>query len=263
MADLIESFNERYQAVFFKASERAYLQPELFASEQHRETMAIFYDKTRFKLLDHGRFWLAPDENHEPTIPAWDGSIFSRVAVYAKFYDNRTGHSFLVLTAHFDHVGKEARKNSAHLIMNKAQELGGSIPLFVMGDFNTFQNDGGPEVYEAFASHFDLFSDVRDAAEHHYGIVSTWVGWEYNAFREEIMETLCPGKPSRWDHLFVTRSNVRVLRTAVPDDRYKISWKDKEKIVYPSDHRPILADCILQSSCRGNSPNTALQMIVR
>lgn len=242
--DIKAAFGPNYVWIYGKASDRAYEDYALFKSEQHRETQAIGFDHTRFNLLDSGRFWLAEDPCVEPTIPAWDGSIFSRVAVYAILEERNTGKKIGVFTCHFDHVGLEARINSAKLLVQKAVELSNGIPFIISGDLNTFQNDGGPLVYEAFKHQFNIITDVRDATQNQFGPVSTWVGWDYNPFNERVKELMFLG-PSRWDHIFVSKAGVTVERTAVCDDQFEMDWKGETKIVYPSDHRPMLIDFIL------------------
>ncbi len=240
VADLKKALGNRYGWIHGPACDKAYREPEKYLSEQHRETQAIAYDQKRFELLDSGRFWLAPDPTKEPETAPWDSSPFLRVAVYVTLYDRIQQQKITLITSHFDHKGLQTRLESVDLVVKKALELAGDHPFFITGDFNTFQNDGGPLVYEAFLKYRDLMQDVRDVASKQEGPLSTWVGWDYNAFNEKAMEKLCPGVPSRWDHVFV--SGVTVKRTAVDDSRFKIVWKGMTKEVYPSDHRPIIVD---------------------
>lgn len=243
--DIKAALGPDYTWIYGKASDRAYENHESFKGEQHRETQAIGFDHNRFNLLDSGRFWLAENPDVEPIIPAWDGSAYSRVVVYALLEERNTGKKFGVFTAHFDHAGVEARINSAKLIVKKAVELSKGSPFIISGDLNTFQLNGGPLVYEAFEQQFDIITDVRDATLNQYGPVSTWVGWYYNLFNEKIQEQMLPGVPSRWDHIFISKTGVLVERTAVCDDQFEIEWNGEAKIVYPSDHRPLFMDFTL------------------
>lgn len=56
------------------------------------------------------------------------------------------------------------------------------------------------------------------------------------------MEQLVPGVPSRWDHIFISKQGLEVDLTAVCDDQFVIEWKGESKIIYPSDHRPMVVD---------------------
>jgi endonuclease/exonuclease/phosphatase family metal-dependent hydrolase len=242
LSDLKKFLGSDFEWIHARASDRAYSDFENFKSEQHRETQAIAFNKNRFELLHSGMFWLAPDPTQEPTEIAWDGSPFSRVAVYTTLYDKLTQKTINIFTAHFDHKGVEARMNSVNLMVQKATEISKGAPFFITGDFNTFQNDRGPEVYAEFLKYKEVISDVRDVTKVHYGPIATWVGWDYNAFNEKKMEALCPGEPSRWDHVFLTPRGINVHRTAVADDQFKIQWEEEAKQVYPSDHRPMIVD---------------------
>ena len=87
------------------------------------EYTAIFYRTDRLELLDEGTFWLSPT----PSVPGsvgWDAAI-TRIATWARFRDLRTGTAFVHLNTHFDHVGAEARTESARLIVDW---LGGVDP---------------------------------------------------------------------------------------------------------------------------------------
>lgn len=243
--DIEKAFRPDFVWVFCKANNRAYEDLHAFKSEQHRETQAIGFNRNRFQLINSGHFWLAEDPSKEPTTPAFDGSLFARVAVYAILEEIKSRKQFIVMTTHFDHQGLQARIFSARLVVKKAIELSKNCPFIISGDFNTFQNDAGPLVYDAFKEQFDMVSDVRDIAAKSYGPISTWVGWEYNGFNEKEMEKKMPGIPSRWDHIFVSKSGINVEMTAVCDDRFEIKWNDELKIVYPSDHRPMLMDFTL------------------
>lgn len=94
--------------------------------------------------------------------------------------------------------------------------------------------------------HSDIIVDVRSIAKELEGPESTWIGWDYNAFNEKEMDKVMPNVPSRWDHIFLSKNDFSVSKSIVCDDKYEIEWKGERKIVYPSDHRPILMDfCII------------------
>jgi endonuclease/exonuclease/phosphatase family metal-dependent hydrolase len=242
LEDIKAALGPNYTWIYGKASDRAYEDNDSFKSEQHRETQAIGFDHNRFELVDSGRFWLAENPYAEPIIPAWDGSPYARVVVYTLLEERETGKKLGVFTAHFDHLGVEARINSVKLIVEKAIELSKGAPFIISGDMNTFPNNGGPLVYEAFENQFNIITDVRNATANQYGPVSTWVGWDYNAFNEKIVQQTLPGIPSRFDHIFISKTGIEVECTAVCDDQFEIDWNGAKKVVYPSDHRPMFMD---------------------
>jgi len=103
------------------------------------EYSAILYKKEKFSVLQQGTFWLS----ETPDVPgskSWDAAI-TRVASWAKLKDKKTGKDFLSINTHFDHIGKEARRNSADLLKKKANELGKDLPVIITGDFNCMRSD--------------------------------------------------------------------------------------------------------------------------
>ena len=141
LEDVKKAFDHNFTWIYGKASDRAYEDYEAFKNDaQHLETQVIGFNHKRFSLIDSGRFWLAEDPSKEPIKPAWDGSVWSRVAVYALLEERSTGKRIGVFTTHFDHVGLNARINSFKLIVQKAIGLTKGVPFIITGDFNTFQN---------------------------------------------------------------------------------------------------------------------------
>ena len=98
------------------------------------EYTAILYNTDRLQLINDQTRWLSSTPD---TISiGWDASM-ERIVSYAKFYDVRDLDTFHVFNAHFDHIGKEARKQSAQLILNWIKELDLlNEKVLVMGDFN-------------------------------------------------------------------------------------------------------------------------------
>jgi endonuclease/exonuclease/phosphatase family metal-dependent hydrolase len=103
------------------------------------EYSAILFKKEKFSVQQQGTFWLS----ETPDVPgskSWDAAI-TRVASWAKLRDKKTRKDFLSINTHFDHIGKEARRNSAGLLKKKANELGKDLPVIITGDFNCLRSD--------------------------------------------------------------------------------------------------------------------------
>lgn len=99
------------------------------------EMAALFFRKGRFEKTDGGHFWLsdAPDKVGSK---GWDAAL-PRVATWVKLKDRRSaGKPILFLNTHFDHIGKEARHQSAVLIREPLDSLGKDCSIVVTGDFN-------------------------------------------------------------------------------------------------------------------------------
>jgi endonuclease/exonuclease/phosphatase family metal-dependent hydrolase len=102
--------------------------------QQAGEFSPLFFNSSRFTLMASGTFWLS----QTPALAGsrgWDAAC-NRVVTWARLTDKTAGRSFLICCTHFDHMGKEARKNSALLLLHAADSLAESLPLIVVGDFN-------------------------------------------------------------------------------------------------------------------------------
>ncbi|MBS1594124.1 MAG: endonuclease/exonuclease/phosphatase family protein [Bacteroidetes bacterium] len=105
------------------------------------EHSAIFYKKAKYDLVKGGNFWLS----ETPGVPgskSWDAAI-TRICSWVELKEKSSGKTFFVFNTHFDHKGKEARRNSAGLIRHYIDSLAGSDPVIVTGDFNLEPSDAG------------------------------------------------------------------------------------------------------------------------
>lgn len=113
------------------------------------ETVAIFWRKDRFEKLDGGHFWLSETPEVAGSM-GWDTSL-PRMATWIRLKDKTAGsRPVLWVNTHFDHVGREARVESAKLIRDRLGLLGKDCALIVTGDFNAGE---GSEPWKAL---FDL-----------------------------------------------------------------------------------------------------------
>ena len=192
------------------------------------EFSAIFYRTDRLDLLDHGTFWLSPT----PEVPGskgWDTAI-ERVATWARFRDRETGCEVVHLNTHFDHIGEQARQESARLIRRRLATLANDLPVIVTGDLNA---DPASVPYRVLTRDTlaAAIPPLRDAftvsRAGHYGPTSTWT-----AFR-----AIEPGR--RIDYVLVS-DDVAVLTHGILPD----SWDGR----FPSDHLPVLAS--VRPDCR-------------
>ena len=105
------------------------------------EMTAVFYRRDRFELLDSGHFWLS-ETPEKPGSKSWDTSL-TRMATWLKLRDRRSPSSspILAMNTHFDHMGKQARLESAMLLRRRAGELGAGCSIVIMGDFNCTETE--------------------------------------------------------------------------------------------------------------------------
>ena len=109
--------------------------------KQKGEYSAIFIRADRFRILDQNTFWLSKT----PDVPGskdWDAAI-TRVVTWARLQDKKTGRTFVIINTHFDHIGKESRKQSARILKDSAASISDGLPVIVTGDFN-FTRDKEP-----------------------------------------------------------------------------------------------------------------------
>lgn len=179
------------------------------------EYAAIFYKKDRFKLLQHGMFWLSPTDTEHPN-KGWDAAL-PRICTWASFEDKKSGFKFYHFNTHFDHKGIEARKESAKLILAKIKSIAGNAPVIFSGDLNVDQNN---ESYKVIVTSGNM-KDAYATAKIRLGDNQT-----FNAFRPVLSKG-----DARIDHIFLTPEfNVQ---------RYGI-LTNSSLGHYPSDHFPVM-----------------------
>lgn len=139
------------------------------------EYSAIFYDTTRLQALDSKTFWLSLT----PEVPgskSWDAAI-TRIVTWARFKDHKTGKTFFAFNTHFDHMGKEARRESAKLLLQKVAAIAGKAPSIITGDFNATPNDEPIQVVIDESNSFHLTDAKKISATPHYGPTGTFNGF--------------------------------------------------------------------------------------
>ena len=183
------------------------------------EYSPVFYKDEMFKLLNSGTFWLS--ENTKVPNKGWDAAL-PRVCSWGEFEDRRTGFKFYLFNTHFDHVGVEARKESARLILNKIKEIAEDAPVILTGDFNVDQENEGYELIHSS----DRLTDSYERSPIKYGASGTFNSFNVNASTER-----------RIDHIFLT-DHFKVLRHGILTDSYQA--KDQARL--PSDHYPVLVE---------------------
>ncbi|HCJ4332941.1 TPA: endonuclease/exonuclease/phosphatase family protein [Listeria innocua] len=100
------------------------------------EFTAVFYNSTRFTLLQECHFWLSDT----PDVPSIHSTaMFPRICVWGKFADS-DGKQFYIFNTHLDHISEEARLFASQLLLKKAAIIAENSPVIVLGDFNTAPN---------------------------------------------------------------------------------------------------------------------------
>nr|WP_134089248.1 endonuclease/exonuclease/phosphatase family protein [Olivibacter sp. XZL3] len=206
--------------------------------KQAGEYSAIFYDKEKFNLLDHGDFWLST-QTDQPN-KGWD-AVLPRICSWAKLQLKENGKTLYFFNVHFDHVGTTARKESAKLILSKVKELAGNHTAILTGDFNVDQHSDSYQVLQESS----ILQDAFEAAPFKYATNGTFNNFNPNSKTD-----------SRIDHIFLT-ADFRVLKYGILTDSYRSPLQHPEEAYQsgnfpkevrlqdhrarvPSDHFPVM-----------------------
>lgn len=179
------------------------------------EGCPIFYDTSRYQLVDKGSFWLS--ETPDVMSKDWNSACY-RICSYVILTDKASGKDFVVFNTHLDHVSDEARIKGIAVVLDKISQFGG-LPAVIMGDFNALEGS------ETYISATDSFLDAQYAAEQ--AVKShTYQNWGN------------PEKYQRLDYFMISKAGIRA-------ERYDVVPAVHDG-VYASDHCPITLTLTLE-----------------
>ncbi len=181
------------------------------------EHSAIFYKKDRFTVLDKGNYWLS----ETPEVPGkgWDATCCNRICSWAKFKDKVTGKDFYFFNVHYDHEGKEARRESSKLMISKIKSIAGKLPFFCTGDFNATPES---EPIQIIYNDGTLIDSYKITKQPPYGPEGTFQGFK-----------LATRDKGRIDYIFVSK-DIKVDKHGV--------LTDMNHNRFPSDHFPVMVN---------------------
>ncbi|RJX75269.1 hypothetical protein DZ860_00870 [Vibrio sinensis] len=186
------------------------------------EAVPIFYLNDKYVKLAGGTFWLSETPQVVASV-GWDAEL-TRITTWVRLEEINTGKRVLVFNAHFDHMGKLARQESAKLLSEKAKQItgGDGDAVIVLGDLNFERADTAS--YNAISTYY---KDARVITKQPFNGVNgdanavyTYHGYD-NAKTEDI------------DYIFVND------KLAVNTFEYKNVIKDG---IYASDHLVVMAN---------------------
>jgi endonuclease/exonuclease/phosphatase family metal-dependent hydrolase len=184
------------------------------------EYSPVFYDKRRFTALKWGVFWLS-ETPHKAGSKGWDAAC-TRIATWVKFQEKTTGKVFFFVNTHFDHVGVEARKNSALLIQKEVKQITGNTQTIITGDFNSSVSD---VAYKTMIAPQSGFIDTRTIAK-----TVTGVAWSFHDFGHAPL-----AERPLIDFIFI-KGAISVVSSDTPFIEHDGHFL--------SDHNPVLAKLI-------------------
>ncbi len=190
------------------------------------EASPLGIKKDKWAIVSHGQFWLSPTPDKPGK--AWDAD-YPRIATWAHVKARKGSKRLLVINTHFDHVGKEARLESARQLTRwiadnrKPQEF-----VVLMGDFNTSADS--PPLTKLKTD--GALKDSRDVSETPpFGPPGSFTGFDYAKREAKAI-----------DHILVG-PNINVTQYAIVEQT--VSGR------LPSDHYPVVADLVL-GRCQPN-----------
>jgi endonuclease/exonuclease/phosphatase family metal-dependent hydrolase len=186
------------------------------------EFSAIFYDTTRLSLLESNTFWLS----ETPEVAGkkgWDAAL-PRIVTWAKLRDRKTGKLFFAFNTHFDHMGQMARRQSARLLLQKVNEIAGSTPAIITGDFNAKPSDEPIQIITGISDPFHLIDTKAVSVTPHYGPSGTFTGFQSKERDDQPI-----------DHIFI-KGKWKVMKHATISE----SWGGR----FASDHFAVMVSVI-------------------
>jgi endonuclease/exonuclease/phosphatase family metal-dependent hydrolase len=187
------------------------------------EYSAIIYDSSRLRVLQSETFWLSP-QPHDAGVKGWDAA-FPRVVTWAQIKDLVTNKQFCFFNTHFDHVGKVARAESARMLLKAAQDLAGSKPCIILGDFNASPDQEPIKIISDVNDPLHLIDSKAVSSTPHYGPEGTFNGFQAKETSDQPI-----------DYIFI-KNGPTVLKHATLSQ----SWSGR----FSSDHFPVLARIVI------------------
>lgn len=184
------------------------------------EFSAIFYNKTKYKVLKDHTFWLS--ETPEIFSKGWDAA-YPRICTYGLFKDLKTKAIILVVNTHLDHVGQQARLEGMNLIQQKIAEINThDYPVILTGDFNAEPDN------ILITNLSKEMLNTETVAKMTFGPKGTFNGFK---FFEPVTIKI--------DYIFISKSSgFKVEKYAV--------LSDSDNLRYPSDHFPVYVEMTLE-----------------
>ncbi len=191
------------------------------------EYSPIFFRKDRYIVVEKSTFWLS--EN--PNVPGkgWDAAC-NRIVTWGRFRDLKTGTLFYVFNTHFDHLGKEARRESSKLLLQKIYQITASKPVILTGDFNSIPKSEPYSIITQTPVNKYEFK-VADARQlsilKHHGPTGTFTGFKSVGTSENLPI----------DFIFIINT-AKVLSHG--------TLSDNIDGYFPSDHMPVIAAVVIK-----------------
>ena len=185
---------------------------------QKGEMNAVLVRRSSFTIESRKTLWLSPTP--QQVGKGWD-AMLNRTLTLLQLRSRMTGQPLNFLNTHFDHMGVQARDQSAALIASTLRTLAPGVPVVLTGDFNARSDFPGYRTLTAQLDDAELVSGTPPQG----GSMS------FNGFGTDLQ----PG--NKIDYVFVSRGQ-QVLSHRIVTDR--------PAGLYPSDHFPVAVELLLR-----------------
>ncbi len=181
----------------------------------------IFYRRDRLELLDFDTVWLS-DAVGQPGY----GARSTRLFVWAKFRDKKTGKIFYHFNGHYDHRGYEAKIAASYIVLDMVKRVSKGMPAFVTADYNSDETSLPYRVLQESP----LLKNTMLAT-------TNTKNANYRSHTNYRSAKTLPTDGRHIDHIFHTPNSIRIKY-------WELIIKDYDG-KYGSDHLPIFVDCII------------------
>jgi endonuclease/exonuclease/phosphatase family metal-dependent hydrolase len=207
----------------------------------------VFWKTSHFDFIEGGQFWLSSTPDVATSHVARHAA-FPRAATWVKLHLKDERLTLLLMNTHWDNIGEEARRQSAHLISKKVRQLRkeGQLPAIVFGDFNCSrwrpQDDsrsGTPSTDEPYRflvsqGFIDCFTAAGNRDSSSSNTFHGFMGENYEPWRHHMLWR------ADWILLFDLEGRIRVESCFIV--------REGEPPLFPSDHYPVVADFVVQDA---------------
>jgi endonuclease/exonuclease/phosphatase family metal-dependent hydrolase len=184
---------------------------------------AILYLRERYELVSAGGFWLS-ETPHVAGSKSWDSAVV-RFTNWVHLRERETGRELRVWNTHLDHIGQEARREQARLLVEgmAAMDRAG-VPQVLTGDMNAYEGHAAIAVLKSGGMH-DTYAAMHGPRD---------PGFTYHGFKGAKRHVKGAGRKIDW---IFTRGDVETQAAEI--------IRDGRDGRYPSDHYFLSAEVSL------------------
>ncbi len=169
------------------------------SEEKNSEMNAVFWNKSKFSLLDKNTIWLSETPNKESKYTYLDENGkeaeagCNRICTYVVLSENKTGKTLVFLNTHLDNASEQALNFGANVVCQKVgalkKEYGENVRIVLTGDFNSTMDS---TAYKTIAKNLNDSTDLSKKT-------ATYQEWGYCYTGDEPIDFIfTSGTPSNY-----------------------------------------------------------------